>query len=262
MSLRIIEGLKFKNINTPIHRLDPRVKLLLSIYLFITVITFGAEWNGMLTISIIVILIEIFMLVIGRTVISMLNTLRGALPIILFIGLLQLIQFFNNSLPVELIFYRAIGYTIRFLAFLASFSLFFLTTSPDEVGKVLTFLKVPYNYSFALVAAIRFTPVIADEIQQIVDAQRSRGLEFEKGNIFIRLKNLTYIFVPLLISIIRRSYEMAEALEIKCFGASKKRTSYKELKIRNIEIFIAVFASILFISIMTAYYLQVFKGLP
>lgn len=262
MSLKIFEGLKFKNLNTPIHRLDPRVKLLLSMYLFITVIVYGVEWNGMIIISTTVILIEFVILMVGRTVKAMLNTLRGALPIILFIALLQLIQFFTDSNPAELILYRAIGYTIRFLAFLASFSLFFLTTMPDEVGNVLTFLKVPYNYTFALIAAIRFTPVIADEIQQIVDAQRSRGLEFEKGNLFVRLKNMAYLFVPLIISIIRKSYEMAEALEIKCFGASKKRGSYKEIKIRTNEVLIIIFASVLFTLTMLAYYLHLFKGLP
>lgn len=262
MSLKIFEGLKFKNLNTPIHRLDPRVKLFVSIYFFITVIIFGKEWSGMITISIIVILIELSILLIGRVERAMLNTLRGALPIILFITLIQLIQFFTNAYMPELILYRAVGYAVRFLAFLASFSLFFLTTTPDDVGSLLTSLKVPYNYSFALVAAIRFTPVIADEIQQIIDAQRSRGLEFEKGSIFTRLKNLTYVFVPLMISIIRRSYEMAEALEIKCFGASKKRTSYKELKLRTVDVFILILASVLFALTMLAYYFQIFKGLP
>jgi len=262
MSLKIFDGLKFKDLNTPIHRLDPRVKLLISIYFFAIVIIFGSEWSGMLVISLIVIFIEVVVLAMGRAARSMLNTLRGAAPIILFIALLQLLPLLTESQPGELIIYRAVAYSLRFLAFLASFSLFFLTTMPDEVGNVLTFLRLPYNYSFAIVAAIRFTPVIADEIQQIIDAQRSRGLEYEKGSLIKRLKNLTYIFVPLLISIIRRSYEMAEALEIKCFGASKKRTSYRELKFSNTDALIALSASLLFVLTILAYHFQVFHGLP
>ncbi len=262
MSLKILEGLKFKNLNSPIHNLDPRVKLLISIYFFVIVIIYGSEWRGMLMISLIVILIEILILSIGRIAKAMLNTLRGATPIILFIVILQLLQFLTDPQSSELIVYRAVAYTVRFLAFLASFSLFFLTTMPDDVGNVLTFLKVPYNYAFAMVAAIRFTPIIADEIQQIVDAQRSRGLEFEKGGLLKRLKNLTYIFVPLIISIIRRSYEMAEALEIKCFGASKKRTSYRELRFTIIDASVAISASILFLLTIFAYHFQIFQGLP
>ncbi len=262
MSLKILEGLRFKNIDTPIHRLDPRVKLLVSLYLFVIVIIFGNEWGGMFTISIIVILVEILLLKIGRVHKAMLNTLRGVLPIILFITIIQLLQLLGNSQPIDLILYRAAAYTFRFLAFIASFSLFFLTTTPDEVGNVLTFMKIPYNYAFALVAAIRFTPVIADEIQQIIDSQKSRGLDFEKGNLFSRLKRLTYVFVPLMVSIIRRSYEMAEALEIKCFGASKKRTSYKELKFSTIDFIALILATLFFTIAFTARYLNLLSGMP
>lgn len=228
MSLSIIQGLKFRSLETPIHRIDPRVKLLLSIYILATAIAYGEAFRGILLVSLVLILIEVVLLRIGRVDRLMLATLRGAAPLAAIVLVLQLLSSLDRP-PLEAAYLSA-AYTSRFITFLASFSLFFLTTSPDEVGLTLTYLRVPYSYAFAFIAAIRFTPIIADEVQSIIDAQRSRGVEFEKGGFLGRVRRLIPIFMPLLVNAIRRSYEMAEAMEVKCFGASRRRTSYRELK--------------------------------
>ena len=70
------------------------------------------------------------------------------------------------------------------------------------------------------------------EAQNIIDAQRSRGLELEKGNLLVRVKNMVPILIPLIINSIKRAFSIAEALESKAFGAIKIRTNYYELKMR------------------------------
>jgi energy-coupling factor transport system permease protein len=73
---------------------------------------------------------------------------------------------------------------------------------------------------------------MAIDAQTVVDAQRSRGLELDKGNFIKRIKNYIPILIPLIISAIRRSVELAEALESRAFGATEERTSIVTLTMR------------------------------
>jgi energy-coupling factor transport system permease protein len=115
--------------------------------------------------------------------------------------------------------------SLRFVVLMTSFSLFFLTTSPDDLGLALEQSHIPYEFCFAFTTAVRFVPVLAREAQTIRDAQKSRGLELEKGGFTKRIRNYIPILIPLIVSAIRRSLELAEAMETRAFGAKKQRTS-------------------------------------
>jgi len=156
-----------------------------------------------------------------------LRSLRASALLASFIFVLNLI--FVGDL------YYALAMAFRFLVIVSSFSIFFLTTSPDDLGLALEQSHFPYEFSFAFTTAIRFVPELAKEAQIIVDAQRSRGLELEGGNILKRIRNYIPILIPLIVSAIRRSMELAEAMESRCFGAVKMRTSLYTLKIRPID---------------------------
>jgi energy-coupling factor transport system permease protein len=80
--------------------------------------------------------------------------------------------------------------------------------------------------------AVRLVPTIALEAQTIIDAQRSRGLEMERGNLIQRIRNYIPILIPLVVSAIRRSTELAEALESRAFGVTKDRESLVELRMK------------------------------
>lgn len=230
MSFSLIQGLKYRSLETPIHKLDPRVKLLASASFLATALIFGDFWGGILSVSIAIILTQLVLLRLAKSASYMLTTMRGATPLVALVYILSLLGGLDlTPQPGELL-YRATASSMRFLAFITSFNLFFLTTSPDEFGKLMTKLRIPYVYTFTFVAAVRLAPVIADEAQEIIDAQRSRGVEFERGNPLKRVRALVGIFIPLLVNSLRRAYEMAEALEVKCFGASERRTSYRDIE--------------------------------
>jgi energy-coupling factor transport system permease protein len=108
-----------------------------------------------------------------------------------------------------------------------------LTTSPDHLGLALEQTHVPYEFSFAFTTAVRFVPVLAEEAQTIMDAQKARGLEMEKGNFMKRIRNYIPVLIPLIVSAIRRSLELAEAMESRAWGATKKRTNLYALKLRR-----------------------------
>jgi energy-coupling factor transport system permease protein len=128
---------------------------------------------------------------------------------------------------------RAAALTLRFVVLVESFSVFFLTTSPDHLGLALEQTHVPYEFVFAFTTAVRFVPVLAEEAQTIMDAQKARGLELERGNFLKRIRNYIPILIPLIVSAIRRSLELAEAMESRAWGATKKRTNLYVLKMHK-----------------------------
>ena len=213
----ISNGFIFRKIDSPIHRLDPRVKLLISIQLF----TLAILVSNIYDLLIIFIAITIFS-TLGKITTKLLKTMIFAMMFsLLILGI--------NYLAGYSIFY-SIQIALRFISIICSTSLFFLVTSPDELEYVLRWFKLPNDIVFAFVTAVRFVPVILIDALQIMDAQKSRGLELDKGNPISRIKKFIPILVPLIINEVIRSGELAEAMESRAYGAIKKPTSLYKLK--------------------------------
>ena len=77
--------------------------------------------------------------------------------------------------------------------------------------------------------ALRFIPTLSDETERIMKAQKSRGADFESGNIIRRAKALIPILVPLFVSAFQRANELAMAMEARCYRGAEGRTRLKEL---------------------------------
>ncbi len=118
---------------------------------------------------------------------------------------------------------------------------------------------VPYEFCFAFTTAVRFVPVLAEEAQTIMDAQKARGLELERGNFIKRVRNYIPILIPLIVSAIRRSLELAEAMESRAWGTTKKRTNLYVLKMRRADYALA-FVSVLML--IFAVYVWRFISIP
>ena len=155
-------------------------------------------------------------------------------------ALIFVVNLFTGSL------FSAIALTLRFLVLLTAFSLFFMTTSPDDLGLALDkvavvrwlskrWLGYPNALSFTFTTAVRLVPTMAVDAQTVVDAQRSRGLELDKGNLLRRVRNYVPILIPLLLIAIRRSLELAEALESRGFPGKEGRTSLFQLRLRRAD---------------------------
>ncbi|MEM3443009.1 MAG: energy-coupling factor transporter transmembrane component T, partial [Candidatus Bathyarchaeia archaeon] len=180
-----------------------------------------------------------------------LRSIRGATFLSALIFLMNFIATWNLE--------GAAAMTLRFIVLVESFSIFFLTTSPDHLSLALEQTRIPYEFCFAFTTAVRFVPVLAEEAQTIMDAQKARGLELERGNFLKRIKNYIPILIPLIVSAIRRSLELAEAMESRAWGATKKRTNLYTLKThRNDFILIAITIGIL----VSAIYVRMFIDIP
>jgi len=175
-----------------------------------------------------------------------LRSLRGALFLAVFIFFTNFIFSFINA-----------GYVI--IASNVEFAVFFLTTSPDLLGLALEESHVPYEFSFAFTTAVRFVPVLAEEAQTIMDAQKARGLELEKGNFMKRIRNYIPVLIPLIVSAIRRSLELAEAMESRAWGATKKRTNLYGLTLHKGDF---VLLGITMAILVVAFYVLLFVPVP
>lgn len=254
--MSVFEGLKFKRVVSPIHLLDPRIKFLYVCSIFAVAVAFGE----LLPLAV-VFLVQIPFVLIARVQKEWMRSLRGAafLAAIIF-GTNLLFRFIYSgyTFTVQDIEY-ALAMMLRFVVLVESFSIFFLTTSPDHLGLALEQTRIPYEFCFAFTTAVRFVPVLAEEAQTIMDAQKARGLELEKGNFLKRIRNYIPILVPLIISAIRRSLELAEAMESRAWGAIEKRTNLYVLKIRRADYFL-IGISILALSI--SLYIRFYVSIP
>lgn len=246
--MSVFDGFKFRRVYSPIHQLDPRVKFFYVLVMFMIAIMF----NQLLPL-ILLFFIQLPFVFVAGVQREWVRSLRGALFFAIMIFLFNFVfQYFWTEYPLppspSLLEY-SIAMTLRFIVLIESFSMFFLTTSPDHLGLALEQSHVPYEFCFAFTTAVRFVPVLATEAQTIMDAQKARGLELERGNFIKKVRNYIPILIPLIVSAIRRSLELAEAMESRAWGATEKRTNLYVLEMERgdyililISVLILIFA--------------------
>ena len=242
-------GFIFRRGTSVYHRLDPRVKLLVSGLMFATtlLVRYVYELAAVLAFMLAVAAVARVLRRVGRTMV--LTATFSA-----FIFLLNL--YFTRNLETSSL------YAVRFVAIVVSTSLFFITTSPDELEQVMKTFRLPRDVVFAFVTAVRFIPVMMLDTIQIMDAQKSRGLELEKGNLLRRVRNMIPILIPLVVNSVVRSGELAEAMESRAYGAVPRPTSLVQYRPRLVDRAVAVAAVALFLVTAYSFYFVLPAHLP
>ncbi len=236
--MSIFDGFRFRGVSSPIHEMDPRVKFLYVLIIFVAAVLFDQ-----LLPLLILFVTQIPLILVAGVKREWMRSMRGS-------SLFAVIIFATNMLSIYLysggygslppIIERSLAMTVRFMVLVESFSIFFLTTSPDHLGLALEQSGIPFDLCFAFTTAIRFVPVMAEEAQTIIDAQKARGLELERGNFIRRVKNYVPVLIPLLVNSIRRSLELAEAMESRAWGASSERTNLYILKMKRCDYYMII----------------------
>jgi energy-coupling factor transport system permease protein len=142
---------------------------------------------------------------------------------------------------------------------MTSISVFFLTVHPDQLSQALIQMHVKFEFAFAMSMAMRYVPTLAQEAYAIMDSQKARGVELDKGSPVKRIRNIVPIIVPMIIVSMRRALSIAESMESRGFGASKKRTYMDRLRFRKRD-WGVVLASLLALILLT--YVRVYVPLP
>ncbi len=242
-------GFIFRKGNSAYHRLDPRVKLLVSILLFATALLVRSVFQlG------IVILFMVAVSSVARVLRRVGRTMLLTATFSAFIFVVNIL--FTSDLQTSAL------YALRFVAIVVSTSLFFITASPDELEQVMKTFRLPRDVVFAFVTAVRFIPVMMLDTMQIMDAQKSRGLELEKGNILRRVRNMVPVLIPLVVNSVIRSGELAEAMESRAYGAVPRPTSLIQYRARAVDRVVAIAAVALFVLGAYSFYFVLPSHLP
>ena len=233
--------------NSPVHRLDPRTKLIALIVYIVTLFTAG-NW---LTYG----LVFAFLAgVIALSTIPVKAFIRGMKPllfILVFTGILNLffttgerilLQFWKITITLEGV-QRAIFMMLRILMLISGTFLLTYTTSPISLTDGLESLLGPlkkvrmpvHELAMMMCIALRFIPTLIEETDKIMAAQKARGADFETGSLMQRVKALIPILVPLFISAFRRADDLATAMECRCYQGGDGRTKMKLLRFKRVD---------------------------
>jgi len=233
---RLVDIFKYPAKDTYLSHIDPRAKIIICILYVIPVVLFSGIYELMIIYSLVLV-----NLALGKSVARYLRSLIYLSPF------LALVAFLNYITMGSLI--DALIPILRLIILIAILDIFFFTTDPDNFILTLESLNLPLSISLSFALALRFIPTMLIQINEIVEAQISRGLQLDRGNFLKRIRNYIPIIVPLVILSIKRSIEVAESLEVRGVHPNAPRTRYVELRFTSrdyiyLMINIAVVASI------------------
>ena len=238
--------------NSAVHRMDPRMKLMLTIAYIVGVFMVGNVPGYLLPLFYLYLGVRISGIRFGYLV-------KGVKPlrfIIIFTFVLNLF-FVQGETPVfDFGFWvltkealtNAIFFAMRLIFLVMGTSVLTLTTSPIQLTDGLESLMRPlqkfhfpaHELAMMMTIALRFIPTLLEETDKIQKAQMARGADFESGNLIARAKAMVPLLVPLFVSAFRRANDLAMAMEARCYRGGEHRTRLRELKYTRLDLYAAL----------------------
>ncbi len=233
--------------NSIIHRLDPRIKITLSIA-FIVGIFLVQNLLGYVLALLYILLTVRLSTVPFKMLMRGIKPLRFILILTFFLNL-----FFSTGTTVVFRLWiitvtweglsMAVHFSLRLVFLVLGTSLLTLTTSPvalaDGLELLLTPLKVirfpAHELAMMMTIALRFIPTLLEEADKIMKAQMARGADFESGNLIARARAMVPLLVPLFVSAFRRASDLAMAMEARCYHGGENRTRLRVLKLTHLD---------------------------
>jgi energy-coupling factor transport system permease protein len=133
----------------------------------------------------------------------------------------------------------ALGMGVKLNCFLASGILFLSVTRIEEFAYALTRIGLPYKVGFTMTMAFRLVPVFVTAAADVVDAQRCRGLDFERGNLWQRIRRYVPVMVPVFMGALRKADQMAMTLDARGFQSQRQRTVLEPYRVTWIDVVVA-----------------------
>lgn len=246
---------------SPLHRLDPRVKIILLFIFLIEIFIF----NSALSYAVLTLFTIGLMLLSSVPIKLILRSLKPLLWIIIFTFIIHLFSHPGTEIAKVWLFTltkegieQAVLISLRLILLLINSSLLTYTTSPLKLTDALESLLSPFKrvgvpaheLAMMMTIALRFVPTLIEETDKIMKAQQSRGADFSSGNILARLKSMIPILVPLFLSAFRRADDLAMAMEARCYRGGIGRTQMKTLAVGSID-YLAGMVIVLLTAVLT-----------
>ena len=231
--------------NSLLHRTDARIKIIMLIVYLVFVLCAKSA----LAFAAVVLATVLLVVLSSIPVKTVLKSVKPLIFVLIFTAVINLFFANGENIIFEWKFikiYRegienAVKMVVRLTSLVSGTSvLLTYTTSPldltDGIERLLAPLKkigVPiHDFAMMMSIALRFIPTLIEETDKIISAQKARGADFESGNLLSRVKALIPILVPLFVSAYRRAFELAEAMECRCYRSGEGKTRMKVIKTR------------------------------
>lgn len=251
--LRDITIGQYYSVDSLIHRMDPRFKIIASMLYLVSLFLVNDLFAYPVVLAFIGLSIWLSKVPIGFV-------LKGLKPIMILIIFAFLINMFLTPGSGDALFEfgfitihlegieRAFFMASRLILLIMGTSLLTLTTSPIELTDGIEYLLNPFKkvglpaheLAMMMTIALRFIPTLLEETDKIMKAQMARGADFESGQLMSRAKALIPLLVPLFISAFRRADELAMAMEARCYRGGEGRTRMKVLKYSLLDLIGAI----------------------
>lgn len=244
-----------------LHSADPRAKIL-CIFTFIILVfcTFNYFSLGLMVLTTI-----LFVLISGVKFKIYIRSLKAVILIVIFTSVLNL--FYGSGEPIFKLGFmtitmqginNSIFVSLRIISLILVSSILTFTTTPtdltdalERIMKPLKFFKVRVSeVAMMMTIALRFVPTLLEETDKIMSAQKSRGADLESGGITRRVKALIPILIPLFVSSFKRAYDLAMAMECRCYQGGNGRTRMKVLKLSKIDFIFICFTALLCLGVV------------
>ena len=226
-----------------VHRLDPRMKIVLTVAMIVAVFMVHSLAGYAVVLGFVYLVSRL-----SKVPFKML--VKGVKPlrfILILTFLLNLLFYTNGTVLFHWAFItitqeglsQAVHYSLRLVFLVIGTSLLTLTTSPIALSDGIEMLLSPlkklrfpaHELAMMMSIALRFIPTLLEETDKIMKAQMARGADFESGNLFARAKAMVPLLVPLFVSAFRRAGDLAMAMEARCYHGGEHRTRLRVLKI-------------------------------
>ncbi len=231
--------------NSPIHKIDARIKIIMTLILIVAVFLASSELSFALLLA-----VSVTVFLMSR--ISFKTLAKGLKPIVFILIFTTLFQIFftrTGKLLFEWHFIRiysngiiyAVKMFIRIIVLISTTSvLLSYTTSPivltdgiEGLMRPLAKIKVPvHDFALIMSIALRFIPTLLEETEKIMSAQKARGTDFSTGSLMKRARSLLAVFVPLLASAVRHAFELADAMICRGYRGGEGRTKLNRMKMK------------------------------
>ncbi|WP_286925674.1 MULTISPECIES: energy-coupling factor transporter transmembrane component T family protein [Lysinibacillus] len=228
--------------NSPVHRLDPRSKLLF-VFAFIIIVFLA---NNTVTYAMLLAFTLLIVFVSRIRLYFLINGLKPVLFLMAFTFLLHIFMTREGALVFDWKYIKiyeegirqGIFISVRFLVLVFMTSILTLTTSPISITdgievllNPLKALKVPvHELALMMSISLRFIPTLMDETDKIMKAQMARGSDLSSGPLTDRIKAVVPLLVPLFVSAFKRAEDLATAMEVRGYRGGEGRTRYRKLK--------------------------------
>ena len=226
-----------------VHRLDPRMKIVLTVMMIVAVFMVHSLVGYGLILGFVYMAshlakIPFKLLVRGLRPLRFILILTFLLNLLFSTGETMLLHWGIIKISVEGLS-QAVHYSLRLMFLVVGTSMLTLTTSPVSLADGLELLLSPlkkirfpaHELAMMMTIALRFIPTLLEETDKIMKAQMARGADFESGNLLQRAKAMVPLLVPLFVSAFRRAGDLAMAMEARCYHGGENRTRLRVLKV-------------------------------